>query len=221
MPFPLSFSETRQTECRFAVFLTDAFTRQNSLIGTVNVEIVGQPAPFAKPNEATWAFFVLSDGGHNISVASGPDTPYYLPATIPANLPVAHNLWPGFPDQALADPTLPLDDPAQPAAYRDQRTLAALKPTVSYPFPLGATLIRGRVTAGAAPLEAATVQVDGGTQLPYGTGIDGQYVIFFDRPAGMTQNVNLRTQHAAKPDVLTAVKVERGRSVNLDISMAP
>lgn len=221
MGFPLSFSETRNAACRFAVFLTDAFTGRNSLNGTVNVKIAGQPAAFQKPGESTWIFFALPDGAYNISVASDPDTLYYLPVTIPVNLPAAHPLWPGFPDQGLADATLMLDDPGQPAAYRAQRALAALQPAASYPFPSGTTLVRGKVAAGGVPLSNATVLVDGGTQLPYVTGADGQYVIFFNRPTGMTQNVNLRAQHAAKPDVVTAVTVERGRTVNLDIPMAP
>jgi len=221
MAFPLSFQETRNATCKLAVFLSDAFTGRNSLSGTVNAKIAGQSVPFAKPGESTWIFFALPDGAYNVTVTSDTDTPYYVPVTIPVTLPVAHPLWPGFPDQGLADPNLLLDDSGQPAAYRDQRTLAALKPTVSYPFPSGTTLVRGRVLAGGTPLAGATVLVDGGTQISYVTGADGQYVIFFDRPTGMTQSVNLRVQHAAKPDVVTAVNVERGRTLNLDIAMAP
>jgi hypothetical protein len=221
MAFPLSFSESRNTACRFAVFLADAFTGRNSLSGTVNVNIAGQPAGFQKPGESTWIFFNLADGAYNIAVTSDADTPYYVPVTIPVSVPASHPLWPGFPDQGLADATLMLDDPAQPAAYRAQRALATLQPTTSYPFPSGTTLIRGRVTAGGAPLSNATVLVDGGTQLSYVTGADGQYVIFFSRPTGMTQDVNLRAQHAAKPDVVIALTVQRGRTVNLDIPMAP
>jgi hypothetical protein len=221
MAFPLIFTEDRTLTSRFTLFLYDGFSRRNFLDGTVEVQIAGQPAPYAKPGEATWIFYSLPDGAYSVTVAPDVDTPYYQPVTIPVNLPVPNALWPAFPDRTLADPTLMLDDPAQTVAYRAQRALATLRPTASYPFPQGTTLVRGTVRAGGVALPDATVFVDGQPQLSYVTASDGQFVIFFDQPQGMAQNLNLRAQHASKPDVLTPVTVQRGLSVKVDITMAP
>jgi hypothetical protein len=221
MAFALTSTETRNDTCRLALFLSDAVTRDNTLQGTVNVAIAGQKIPVEKPGEATFIFFALPDGAYTITVASDADTPFYQPVAIPVTLPVAHGLWPGYPDQLLADPTLMLNDPAQTPAYRAQLDLASLKPTIAYPFVPGATLVRGIVMAGGVPLAGATVLVNGGTGPAYVTAAGGEYVLFLDKPVGMSQTITLRVQHAAKPDVLAPVTVERGRTVGLDITMAP
>lgn len=221
MPFPLAFQEAQSISCRFALSLYDGFSGANALQGAVSVGIDGQRTPIAKQYQATWVFLSLPDGNYNISVVSDSDTPYYQPVTVPVTLPVTNALWPGYPDNSLADPNLLLDDPAQTAAYIAQRKLATLMPTASYPFPAGTTLVRGTILAGGVPLADATVLVDGGTEIPYVTSSTGEYVLVFDSPQGLSQTVTLRAQHAAKADVTAPVTVQRGRTETLNISMAP
>jgi hypothetical protein len=222
MPFPTTIGpEVITTTCRLALLLEDAFRREPRLVGPVAVRIDGQPPAWPKPQDATFLFFELPDGAYTIHVASDPLYPYYQPVDIPVTLPVADPRWPAFPDLSIADRTLRLDDPAQPAAYRAQRDRAALRPTTRYPFPVGATLVRGTVTAGGAALAAAMVAVDGGPELPYLTDADGSFVIFFEPPGAVEAPLTVRAQHAAKPDVTVAVAVRRGETTVVNIAMAP
>lgn len=222
MPFATTVGpETLTVTCRLALLLEDGFVREPRLAGPVVVRIDQEPAPWQKPGESTWIFFALSDGVHTVHVESNLLYPYYRGVDIPVAVPPADPRWPAYPDRSIADPALKLDDPGQPAPYRAQRALASLQPTAAYPFPPGATLVRGRVTAGGAALAGATVSVDGGTQLPYLSEANGSFVIFFEPPGQMDAPVTLRAQHPAKPDVLTPAIVRRGVTTVIDIAMAP
>lgn len=222
MPFPTTIApETTTSTCRLALLLEDAFRREPRLVGPVAVQVDGQPLPWLKTPDATFIFFELPDGAYTVHVASDPLYPYYRAVDIPVTLPVADPRWPAFPDRSIADDTLRLDDPTQPAAYRAQRDRAALRPTTRYPFPVGATLVRGAITAGGAPLAGATVSVDGGPELPYGTDADGTFVIFFEPPGAVEAPATLRAQHAAKPDVTVPAVVRRGVTTVVNIAMAP
>jgi hypothetical protein len=215
------YTETFDTRCGVALQLVDAFSRLPRLEGAVTVKIANMRPPAVRPGEATFVFLDLANGAYQVQVASAPETPYYLPVAIPVTVPMTSPLWPAFPDLAIADRTLPLDDAAQPAAYRTQRALATLHPAVGYPFPPDATLVRGSVTAGGQPLQGATVSQVGSTVLPYTTGPAGEFVIFFSRPQGMAQNVTLRASHPAKPPVDAAVTVKRGSTATANFVMAP
>jgi hypothetical protein len=151
-------------------------------------------------------------------VASAPETPYYLPVTIPVTIPAPAALWPAYPDVTLANPGLPLKDPGQTAAYRAQRQLAGLLPTPAYPF-TGATLARGRVTSAGVPLANATVLTVGGNEIPYVTGPLGEFVLFFEQAAREPQAVTLRASHAAMPNKDVVVQISRGATVSAEIGM--
>jgi len=148
------------------LLLWDGFTGANELAGDVTVKI-GQTAPlFRKDSQAAFVFANLSNGNYTVNVRSVPDEPYYLPADIPVTLPFQRPpitlwpqppVWPGYPDIVLADPNKMLDDPEQAAAYLAQRKLSTLLPTTAYPFPAGATLVRGVVKGAGAPLNGALV----------------------------------------------------------------
>jgi hypothetical protein len=213
--------ETIATKFRFILELRDAFTSAPVLPDAVDVSIPKQSKPFTRPERGLWVFQSLPDGAFTIQVRPAPDVPYYLPADVPIVLPTPDPLWPAFPDRSLANTNLNLDDPAQPPAYRTQRLLARLRPTASYPFPLGTTLIRGTVRAGGLPLPDVTVSIPGSTEIPYITGLTGDYVIFIDRPQGDHQNITLRASHLFKPDVDIPAVARRGTTVSVDIDMAP
>ncbi len=148
------------------VSLWDGFTGANTLAGDVTV-MIGRTAPsFQKESQATFVFASLANGNYTVNVRSALDEPYYLPVDIPLTLPFERPpitlwpqapVWPGYPDIALADPSKLLDDPDQTAAYLAQRTLTTLLPTTAYPFPAGATLVRGVVTGAGAALSGALV----------------------------------------------------------------
>jgi hypothetical protein len=144
--------------------LWDAYTGQNLLEGEVTLCIGPIKPLFAKSTEATFVFGTLAKGNYTMNVRSVATEPYYLPANIPVTLPLPSPAntqwptpWPGYPNLTLADPTKTLDDPNQSVAYVAQREQASLQPSTAYPFPAGATLVRGVVTAAGVPLSNAFV----------------------------------------------------------------
>jgi len=137
------------------------------------------------------------------------------------NLAVTGSLAAGitFPDVALADPTLPLGDPGQTAAYKAQRQAATLLPTNAYPFLAGATLIRGTIMSAGQPLANANVQQVGGIDPAYITGTDGQFVLFLANPPGLPTQVTVNAKHAGLADGNANVTVVRGLTVSVTINM--
>jgi hypothetical protein len=211
--------ESQGVQVAFVLELYDGFTGLADLAGEVTVEVAGHENGWQKPNVAQFVFFLLTPGSYTASVASSPLTPNYAPASIPITVPAAGSLWPAFPDRTLADPTKLLDDPTQTAAYLAQRAQATLAPTVQYPFPTGASLARGTVTAAGAPLAGAKVTRVGGTE-QYVTAADGQYVLFFDSVAGTGQSATLQAVCAPHPNQAITVTLLRGMTVSGDIAMA-
>lgn len=163
--FNMTSPDVRELQPWLVLQLRDAFTDSSVLQGNVNVSVGSRLPLFQKQPEATFVFAKDPlNGKYTVTVSSTPDEPYYLPVSIPVTLPFPTRVntnWPqpwfGYPDVTLADPSLTLDDPSQNAAYLAQRELAELQPTTSYPFPAGATLVRGQVTAAGAPVSGAFV----------------------------------------------------------------
>jgi len=221
MTFPgLIFSE-QITVKGFALQLYDGFTGEPQLQGQVLVSIVGQKPPIAKTASATFVFLNIGPGAYSISVQSSVQTPFYLPVNVSVTLPLADPLWQAYPDLSLADRTKSLDDPTQPAAYRAERALATLRPTPQYPFPPGATLVRGTVLAGNVPLAGATVMRVGDSD---GTlsDVNGEFVLFFDDVSGMGQAATIRATYPLYPaPVDVQVTLQRGTTVSIQMVMAP
>jgi hypothetical protein len=243
--FKTAVPDTRDLTLAVALMLSDRFTEANELTGLVTVRVANQPSvkpfvPTQKYGEATFLFFDLPAGAHTLEIRSNREAAddeqreslsselvyfrnepaYYLGVDIPIVLPPAHALWPAFPDLLLADQTKPLDDPTQPAVFRQQRAAAMLQPTTAYPFSFGATLVRGEVQSAGAPLADASVRRVG-DDLDYRTGPDGQFVLFFKSVSGASEMVTLRASHAAHPDLDQIVVIRRGMTVVQDLAMAP
>jgi len=235
------FSEIRQLKLGLALFLFDGFSRRNQLIGLyagaaeereddalavdppgrarvgrhTTVRVAGRSlVPRRREADATFLFLALPPGAHTFVVRS----PYYEPRDLALTLPRPDPRWPAFPDITLANEALPLDSPAQPAAYRDQRALATLRPTARYPFPGGTTLVRGVVRAAGAPLAGATVRRQGATAGPT-TDENGEYVLFLDDIAGTSQTVTLEALHPLHMTVASPVVVVRGLTVLKDFAL--
>ena len=147
------------------LLLFDGITGTGALAGDVVVTI-GDIAPLFRNPPATFVFGSLPEGNYVVNVRSEADEPYYLPVNIPITLPFPRPadelwaqppVWPAYPDIVLADPSKALQDPVQTPAYLGQRALATLSPATSYPFPAGATLVRGLVTASGKALNGALV----------------------------------------------------------------
>lgn len=210
------FSETRIQQLSLALLLTDGATGSDELLGTVTVDAGTGEAPFQKHPAGTFLFFRLAAGAHTVKVRSVEGI--YVPVDITVNIPMPTPLWPAFPDRSLADVTKPLDDPAQPAAYRAQRAAAALMPSTLYPFAPGATLLRGVVSLAGAPLAGATVRKVGDAAA-YVTGTDGSYVLPFANIAGMSETVTVRASYSSQPDKDESVTLSRGMTASKNIAM--
>jgi hypothetical protein len=218
MPFPILKGEDIQDSLQFALLLRDGFADTDELLGDVTVTS-GSIAGQQQGDSGTFLFYSLKPGPQALKVNSGPYTPYYLPATIPVTVPMPSPLWPAFPDVTQADPTLPLGDPGQTAAYKAQRQAATLLPANSYPFVDGSTLIRGTVLHGGLPLSGATVQQTGGTDPSYTTGADGQFVLFLSNPPGLPTQVTVTATYAGLANGSANVTVLRGLTVSVTINM--
>jgi hypothetical protein len=220
-----TYSEKRQLRLALALQLFDQFTGKRELTGRMTVRVADKPkvkpfVPFLKEDGATFLFFELPDGDYKIEVRSDEAKPYYLARDISITLPMPNPRWPAFPDVTLADKDKPLDDPAQPAAYRTQRAAATLQPTTAYPFPEGTTLVRGTVRTGTSVLSQAALQPlgpDFADVKIYVTGEDGEYVLFFPKLKGSKQTVTLRATHASHPPFDQQVEVRREMTVTQNI----
>jgi hypothetical protein len=239
--------DVAELQLSLALLLYDGFTGGQELIGDISVSLssatVASPlsspllfqhrseTPFRKAPQATFLFFGLLTGDYMAQVRSNVDLPgqtppYYLPVDIslivtnlPATVPLQNPVWPAFPDINLADSTKPLDDPTQNPAYRAQRLAATLLPSTAYPFPTGATLVRGTVLASGKPLAGATVQRVA-DDLQYLTGADGEFVLFFKQISGLGETITLQATHALHPTVRQNTDVHRGMTVATNIIMA-
>lgn len=225
MPFPTLVGESVEIALQFALLLRDGFADSDELQGDVVVS-AGAIQGNQKYPTGAFLFYHLKPGMQSLSVRSGSDTPYYLPTDItvaipvpPPPSPVPALLWPAFPDIRLADPDLPLGDPAQKPAYATQRQTATLLPTAAYPFPAGTTLIRGWVTHAGGKLGNATVQQVGSKDPSYTTGDDGQFALYWKDAPGIPHKVTINAKHANMADANVDVTVLRGLTVSVTIDM--
>jgi hypothetical protein len=223
MTFPdLRFSEQLTTQ-GFGLNLYDGFTGEPQLQGEVMVSIGKKKAAVEKSFPAMFVFPNLPPGSYSISVEAAPDTPFYSNVSIPINTPMPDPLWPAYPDISLADKSKPLDDPSQPAAYRAQRALATLVPTPRYPFPPGATLLRGTVLAGTVPLAGATVERVASGSLGQGgdsavSDGNGEFVLFFTDVDGMGEVATIQATHPLRPNTgQVQVTLQRGTTTSTRI----
>jgi hypothetical protein len=218
MSFPIGRLEHRQTRLTFALLLRDRLSFADALVGNVGVT-AGPRTGLRKNASGTFLFFELPNGAVDLAVRSGADTPYYLPADITVTLPPASPLWPALPNISLANSSLPLWDPGQPAAYRTQFLQSCLSPTTAYPFDSAATLVRGTVLHAGAPVPTVTVSDLGGLALPYVTATDGQFVLVFQKAPGPPTNVTIRARRSGNPDVDVNVTVRRAVTVSVVINV--
>ena len=218
---PNSTLDTSELGPDLGVLLFDGYTGQSRLLGDTSVILVGgRSLPYQKVPESTYLFYAVRRGNYTVQVRSAEESPYYLGVDIPITLPMPNSLWPAFPDVTLADLSKPLDDPAQPAAYRAQRDLAGLRPSTAYPFPADATLVRGTVSSRTVPVAGAMVQNLGGNER-YLTGGDGGFVLPLSRPVGMIGKITVRASHPIYPTFQQDVTVRRGATTGLNIDMGP
>ena len=218
MPFPITQPEVIDVTLQFALQLRDGYADSDQLLGRVTAASGGVNGE-QKDSSGTFLFYDLQPGAQNISVSSDSKTPYYLPNQVAVNVPMPSPLWPVFPDITIADPTLPLGDPGQTPAYKVERLAATLFPTTAYPFPAGATLIRGTVLHNNQPLAATTVQRTGGTDPAYVTGADGQFVLYLSNPPVLPLPVTITAQHAGFANGNANITVLRGLTVSVMINM--
>lgn len=213
-----SSAESRKIVLSFALLLRDGFADSDQLLGDVSVSADGV-AGQRKGMSGVFLFFGLSAGQHTFAIGGEPSTPYYTPTQILATQPMPDPLWPAYPDIKLADPTLPLGDPGQTAAFVKQRQAATLLPSTSYPFPADATLIRGTVTRGGKPLADATVQSAQPQCFPYTTSADGQFVLFLTGLSGAPKPVDLSAKRAGMSDGKASVTPLPGSTAVVTIEM--
>jgi hypothetical protein len=219
MTFPVGPLESSVTTLSFALLLRDRLTFADSLAGEVTVT-ASSTTGLRQGSSGVFVFFSLAKGAIPLSVHSSADTPYYLPTTIAVTLPMPSPLWPAFPDSTIADLSLDLWDPKQPAAYRMQFLQACLAPSIAYPFDSGTTLVRGVVADSTTKAALADVTLSSSAAtLPYVTGADGQFVLVFQQPPALPTPVTILAQRPGHPDVSQQVAIRRAATVTLQISI--
>jgi hypothetical protein len=92
----------------------------------------------------------------------------------------------------------------------------ALKPATNYPFPDGATLLRGMVTNGA-PVDGAAVSVTGKPMTTV-TDSHGEFVLHFE--GIKTETITVVIQKGAATKSLTAT-IEEGKTISAGIVHFP
>ncbi len=219
--------DEHQVTLSVALLLSDQLTKRRELVGSVSVTLEGKPSiapyrPYKKDQDGTFCFVGLPNGGYVVQVRSENLHPVYQPVDITLSVPQddvrVDPKWPAYPNLALANQTLPLDDPGQPVLYRNQRNLSMLRPSIYYPFPEGATLIRGTVLAYGDPVDNATVSHTEGDSV-YVTTEDGQYVLFMRRIVGLKASVEVRTTMTGLASSVMMI-ARRGETVTQDIVMS-
>lgn len=218
MAFPTLQPEIVDVNLQFALQLRDGYADSDQLLGNVTVAS-GPVEGEQKDASGTFLFYDLKAGAQDLTVKSDSLTPYYQPTQVTVTVPMPARLWPAFPNITIADPTLPLGDAGQKPAYKAQRQAATLLPTTAYPFPSGATLIRGTVLHNQQPVTAARVQQAGGTDPAYTTGADGAFVLYLSSPPALPLLVTVNAQHAVLGAATGNVTVLRGLTVSLTINM--
>jgi|SRR5262249_31935073 len=227
MPFTLKqpIEEKLNVNVQFAILMRDGFADSDELLGNVEVKLGALKARRKESSGLFW-FRNVTAGNQALSVSSIEDPPYYLAktfnVTIPAPPPPApapRNPWPAFPDLQLANPDLRLGDPGQTAQYKQQRATATLFPTTAYPFPDGATLIRGTVTHAGLPLAGASVKQVGSDDPSYITGADGQFVLYWQDAPGIPKAVSLNATAPSLPAKNQNITVMRGLTASIVIDM--
>jgi hypothetical protein len=215
-----------------ALLLCDQFTNNRKLAGSVLVTLVNTslPAryiPHSKEGEGTYYLVSLPNGDYNLEARSKELHPLYQPLDIPVSIPFkdanVDQKWPAYPNLAIADKTKPLDDASQPAQYREQRARSLLKPSIYYPFPSDATLIRGRVVQKEKPIANVTVKLeekDNPYPSSYVTDVDGQYVLFVRKMSGLKQEMKLIVAKQGLAPVSIQVIVRRSQTIMQDIALS-
>lgn len=208
--------DTNEVQLSFAITFYDGFTGESRLAGATAVKLTGlEVAPIQKAPDSVFLFFNLKTGPYKVHA----ENQFYItPNDIAITLPMPNRLWPAYPDATLADPSKPLDDPTQSPAYLAQRANVILAPATAYPFPDGATLVRGTVRSVGNPLQGAQVgDASGGATFP--TGSDGQYVLSLPRLTGSSGVISLRATHPLHAAVVQKVTAVRGMTVKSDFTM--
>jgi hypothetical protein len=218
MTVALPILETSSTALSFALILRDRLTSADALQGDVTVS-AGARQGLQKSGSGTFVFFNLPAGAVTFRVTSAAATPFYRPLVLPLVLPVGSPQWPAYPDIALADPTLPLASPAQPAAYRTQFLACALTPDIAYPFDPGATLVRGIVQSGGAGAAGATVFDVAGAAAPFVTDASGEFVLAWLQSPAVSVAATIRVQRQGHPDIDTNILVSRAATIALVINV--
>lgn len=218
MALSMPLLETSQTKLVFALRLRDGVTLDDALAGDVSVAAGPRPG-YRKPGVGTFLFFALPNGPTTFAVRSAAATPFYRPTDIALTIPSGSPLWPAYPDNDLADPSLPLSSPAQPPSFRAQFLACALAPDIAYPFDPGATLVRGVVTQSNAAVAGAKVFDVAGVALPFVTGPAGEFVLLFTPPPASDTAATIRMQRQGQADVDTATTVRRGATTAVQINV--
>jgi hypothetical protein len=188
--------DTRALTLRLAMALKDGYTAQPELLGDIRVKAASGQEPYQKDSTSVYLFFDLPAGANTVKVWSGEPRQYYGPLNLAVNIPPEGQPW--SPGQQFAT--------------------GVLNPTVSYPFPENATLVRGHVLLAGNPVSGALLHAAGAAP-DYTTGDDGEYVLFFVRVKGASEKITVRATAPGGAVKDVPVLVQREATVAQDINL--
>jgi hypothetical protein len=195
--FTFYSGEIWQTQLSFAVWITDAFTKENPEIELiVRLEENKNLEPI-KNTSGYYCFTGLTPDQYKITVESDPiEGDWYFSAT-------------GEIDMEADD-----FDPLNPVLEIE------LTPKPYYPFPGNATLVRGVVRTPApanAPVEGATVSVTG-KALQTQTDANGEFVLYFKEISTEDITINIRKNGRTRS---RTKKINKGKTLSLGVIEFP
>jgi len=148
-PFPISQPELLRRRVLFAVALTDPLTGMLVSNGLhVSVDKLESPPIVNHSGHFVW---LAENGGRPTTVTIDPDGAPYEADTVAV---------PALPDPPPVDPT----QPTAPVDDSLRRQVIFLRPSAAYPFPDGATVVRGKLqetaASDAAPIAGTAVAIE-------------------------------------------------------------
>lgn len=198
-----------------AVHPQDRTARNLAPFGEIRIALESVPRGAVKNPSGYFMYLTLEDGDYAVAV----NADYYIGKQFTVTLP-DHGLPPG--GQTDLDDEVKLIE-LNGALLAEVRLI----PNVNYPFPSGATLVRGQVEDGSGnPVPGSTLNVLGteadppGLDISFQTDARAQFVLFCNRlTRTLVKEINSKSYEAGRTLFLQAFHPDFGHSDKVEVDI--